>query len=116
MERYCLHMGASLAIGKVQEGCIQCPFHHWRFDNSGQCAFIPEVDHFPPTARQSVYSTVERYGYIWVWYGSQIPLFSLPEFPPAEDERDDYMPFRFALNTKTTTLQDCSYYFLFLGK
>ncbi|GAB1540586.1 hypothetical protein NUACC21_32550 [Scytonema sp. NUACC21] len=102
MQRYCSHMGASLAIGKVVNGCIQCPFHHWHFDSSGQCVFIPEVDTIPPKARQANYPTVERYGYIWVWYGSETPMFPLPEFPAAEDEKHNYMPFRFADLTKTT--------------
>jgi len=102
MQRYCSHMGASLAIGKVVDGCIQCPFHHWRFDSSGKCSFIPEVDAIPPKARQVNYPTVERYGYIWVWYGSETPMFLLPDFPAAEDERHNYMPFRFADLTKTT--------------
>jgi nitrite reductase/ring-hydroxylating ferredoxin subunit len=102
MERYCSHLGASLAIGKVVEGCIQCPFHHWRFDNSGHCVFIPEVDRIPPMARQVNYVTAERYGFIWVWYGSETPLFPLPMFSAAEDERDNYMPLRFANPAKTT--------------
>ncbi|NMG18477.1 Rieske 2Fe-2S domain-containing protein [Brasilonema bromeliae] len=102
MQRYCSHKGTSLAIGKVVDGCIQCPFHHWRFDSSGQCVFIPEVDKIPPKARQANYVTAERYGYIWVWYGSETPMFPLPEFPAAEDDRHNYMPFRFADLTKTT--------------
>ncbi|ARV57257.1 hypothetical protein BZZ01_00210 [Nostocales cyanobacterium HT-58-2] len=102
MERYCSHMGASLAIGKVVEGCIQCPFHHWRFDSSGECVAIPDVERIPPRARQATYVTAERYGYIWIWYGSQTPLFSLPEFPAAEDQKHNYMLLRFTNNTKTT--------------
>lgn len=102
MERYCSHMGASLAIGEVIDGCLQCPFHLWRFDCSGECVFIPEVEYIPPKARQSTYVTVERYGYIWVWYGSEIPLFPLPEFSAAEDKRHNYMAFRCAVKCKTT--------------
>ncbi|NMG08485.1 aromatic ring-hydroxylating dioxygenase subunit alpha [Brasilonema sp. UFV-L1] len=94
MDPYCSHKGASLAIGKVVDGCIQCPFHHWRYDSSGKCVYIPDVENIPPMARQTTYVTAERYGCIWVWYGTQTPLFSLPEFPSAEDERDNYMPVR----------------------
>jgi aminopyrrolnitrin oxygenase len=45
IDRYCSHRGTSLAIGQVKDGCIQCPFHHWRYDNSGNCVFIFELDH-----------------------------------------------------------------------
>ncbi len=102
MERYCSHMGASLAVGEIKEGCIQCPFHHWRYDNSGHCVFIPDLDSIPPTARQATYVTQERYGYIWVWYGSSSPMFPLPEYPAAEDQKHKYLPWRFAVNTTTT--------------
>jgi aminopyrrolnitrin oxygenase len=91
MEPYCSHKGASLAIGKVVDGCIQCPFHDWRYDSSGKCVFIPEVEHIPPMARQTTYVTAERYDCIWVWYGSQTPLFSLPEVPAVENERHKYI-------------------------
>ncbi|WP_414588667.1 Rieske 2Fe-2S domain-containing protein [Scytonema sp. PCC 10023] len=103
MQRYCSHMGASLGIGKVVDGCIQCPFHHWRYDNSGQCVSIPEVENIPSTARQVNYASVERYGYIWAWYGSETPLFPLPEFFASGNEKHNYIPVsRFTLNTKTT--------------
>ncbi|QFS51697.1 Rieske 2Fe-2S domain-containing protein [Nostoc sphaeroides] len=102
MQGHCSHMGASLAVGKVVDGCIQCPFHHWRYDSSGQCIFVTSLNEIPPKARQVNYATAERYGYIWVWYGSETPLFPLPEFPAAEDERHNYMSFRFTDPTTTT--------------
>ncbi|WP_414588666.1 Rieske 2Fe-2S domain-containing protein [Scytonema sp. PCC 10023] len=103
MQRYCSHMGTSLGMGKVIDGCLQCPFHHWSFDSSGQCVSIPEVENIPSKAHQTTYVTVERYDYVWVWYGSKTPLFPLPEFPAAEQERHKYMRgLRFSLNTTTT--------------
>jgi aminopyrrolnitrin oxygenase len=104
MKRYCSHMGMSLAQGEVIDGCIRCPFHNWQYDRSGQCVSIPNVSHIPPKARQSVYPTNERYGYIWAWYGSETPLFPLPEFPAAENKHD-YMFYRFADGTKATIRQ-----------
>ncbi|KOP26509.1 hypothetical protein AMR41_10065 [Hapalosiphon sp. MRB220] len=107
MERFCSHVGASLAIGEVVDGCIQCPFHHWRYDNSGVCVHIPKVatphtDHIPSTARQKTYVTEERYGYIWVWYGTATPLFELPGFDAAESNKHKYMPYRFSFQTETS--------------
>lgn len=105
MQRHCSHMGASLAMGKIVNGCIQCPYHHWRYDASGKCISIPEVEYIPKTAGQISYVTAERYGYIWVWYGSQNPLFALPEFSAAEEQRYNYIPARFVYTTKTTVLR-----------
>jgi aminopyrrolnitrin oxygenase len=102
MERFCAHMGASLALGKLKDSCLQCPFHHWEFDSTGECVSIPEIDKIPPTARQKTYVTVERYGYIWVWYGTEEPLFPLPEFPPAESEQKNYMPCNVSFEVHTT--------------
>ncbi|MBI9106171.1 MAG: Rieske 2Fe-2S domain-containing protein [Spirochaetales bacterium] len=36
----CAHRGASLAMGKVCEGNIQCPFHGLEFDSSDRCVKI----------------------------------------------------------------------------
>ena len=96
MPRHCPHMGASLAGGKVVDGCLRCPFHHWRFASSGQCVEIPGIDRIPTAARQNVYPVLERYDYIWVWYGSATPMYPLPDFPALEADRDGYMGFRYA--------------------
>ncbi|WP_414588674.1 Rieske 2Fe-2S domain-containing protein [Scytonema sp. PCC 10023] len=115
MDRYCSHLGASLAVGQVVDGCIRCPYHHWCYDSSGECVSAPELEHIPPKARQATYYTIEKYGYIWVWYGSKVPLFPLPEFPSAEAQRHKYMAFRYAYATKTTVQRvveagGCDYY------
>lgn len=102
MERYCSHMGADLAAGEIQAGCLECPFHGWRFDNSGQCTVAPDIEYIPKTAFQPTYPVMERYGYIWVWYGSATPLYPLPEFAAAERERTSYMSLRFKFKANTT--------------
>jgi phenylpropionate dioxygenase-like ring-hydroxylating dioxygenase large terminal subunit len=105
MPRFCPHMGASLALGKVVDGLLRCPFHHWGFDASGTCTVIPGVDRIPSTARSTPYPTIERYGHIWVWYGSPEPMFDLPDFPALEDDRHEYVGFRFTDCTRGTARQ-----------
>ncbi len=40
----CPHMGASLSGGHVEEGCVTCPWHYWRFRLSdGAWADSPRV-------------------------------------------------------------------------
>lgn len=39
----CPHRGASLALGKIKDGCITCPFHGIAFDGEGKCKEIPFV-------------------------------------------------------------------------
>lgn len=105
MPRFCPHMGASLALGRVSDGLLRCPFHGWGFDSSGACVDIPGVRRIPPTARRSPYPVVERYGHVWVWYGSPEPMFGLPDFPALEDNADDYVGFRFDDRTDGTVRQ-----------
>ena len=66
---------------------------------------MPESDTIPPTAFQSAYTTTERYGYIWVWYGSPTALYPLPEFPEAESNRHNYMFYRKDYHVTTTVLR-----------
>ncbi len=112
MERYCSHQGASLARGKVVDGCLQCPFHNWHFDSAGACVMIPgksqkepRLEPIPRTARQVTYPTIERYGYVWVWYGSKAPLHPLPEVPADDSARDGYKCLKIAYETRTSVLR-----------
>src|ERR1700741_3649271 len=35
MEELCMHRGASLALGRVEEGGIRCLYHGWKFSGDG---------------------------------------------------------------------------------
>lgn len=40
----CMHMGASLSGGTVEDGWVICPWHYWRFRLAdGGCAHAPKV-------------------------------------------------------------------------
>lgn len=115
MDRYCSHLGASLAVGQVFNGCIRCPYHHWCYDSSGKCVSAPEIESIPRKAHKTSYFTIEQHGYIWVWYGTKMPLFPLPDFPSTEDETRKYMDFRYSYAAKTTVQRvveagGCDYY------
>ncbi len=32
IDNYCLHVGGPLADGAVQDGCVVCPWHGWRYE------------------------------------------------------------------------------------
>ncbi|MER7844814.1 Rieske 2Fe-2S domain-containing protein [Kitasatospora sp. NPDC096077] len=102
MPRQCPHMGASLAGGTVVDGQLQCRFHHWRFDGTGSCVEAPGTDRIPTRAHLRRYHTIERYGYVWVWYGSEEPMFPLPELPALGADRPGYRRFRLADSTGAT--------------
>ncbi|MBW1600782.1 Rieske 2Fe-2S domain-containing protein [Streptomyces sp. JJ66] len=99
----CPHAGAALHGGKVVDGTLECPFHRWRFDESGACVFVPGRR---PPARAAVATlpTRERSGYVWAWYGSRTPRYEPPDLPGLEARRfPGVRSFRLADPTRATT-------------
>ena len=40
----CAHRGTQLSVGWVEDDCIRCRYHGWRYDGSGQCVEQPGED------------------------------------------------------------------------
>lgn len=80
MSAWCAHLGADLSVGDVVGGEIRCAFHHWHYGADGVCSKIPSGDAIPPRARVTALPTVERWGLIWAFNGTE-PLYPSPEFP-----------------------------------
>ena len=86
----CVHRGAKLSLGAIQshsgQQCLVCPYHGWKYAESGQCVSIPAHPGLTPPAkaRAQTFAVRERYGVIWVCFGS--PPVDVPDFPIAEDE------------------------------
>jgi len=80
----CPHREAPLSKGAVIAGCIECPYHGWRFDPSGACVLVPSAGPgapIPPKARLGSVHVAERYGLIWLCLDE--PVAGIPEI--AED-------------------------------
>ena len=76
----CPHRSASLSLGRLHEGCIECPFHGFRFSAEGNCTLVPETGKGAENLRVEVLACVERYGFIWHYYGSAAPSGEPPWF------------------------------------
>ncbi|MGA9524469.1 MAG: aromatic ring-hydroxylating dioxygenase subunit alpha [Myxococcaceae bacterium] len=64
----CPHRGAALSLGRVREdGCLQCPFHGWRFDGAGDCVEVPLADAKHVQLRATSFPVIERSGLLWVY-------------------------------------------------
>jgi len=70
-DAYCPHLGAHLADGRVVGSELQCPFHHWRYDQAGHCTFALRARRIPERARLRSYPTMERNGLIFIWKHDQ---------------------------------------------
>lgn len=99
----CPHAGAALYGGRVVGGTLECPFHRWRFDESGACVFVP--GRRPPArAGVSPLPTRECSGYVWVWHGGEPPRYEPPDLPDLEARRlPSTRRFRLADPTRATT-------------
>lgn len=85
MDSRCAHKGASLALGKVVNGTIECPYHGWRYDGAGQCVRIPAREEMTGVIKASVrqFHASESAGIIWV--ALETPEFPAPVFPEIDD-------------------------------
>lgn len=84
MSAYCPHVGADLSIGRVVDGRIQCAFHRWEYDHTGQCVKTGIGDPPPKAACLFKFPAAERFGFIWAFNG-ETPLFDLPQLPYPDD-------------------------------
>ena len=80
LRELCCHRGASLCLGRIEEGGIRCIFHGWKFDVDGTIIDMPNAtdDRFMKRYRQPSFPVVEKGGLIFVYLG---PREEQPPFP-----------------------------------
>ena len=44
MHEVCIHRGTALSLGRVEGSEIVCAYHGWRFDETGACTRIPQME------------------------------------------------------------------------
>ncbi|MBN1486733.1 MAG: aromatic ring-hydroxylating dioxygenase subunit alpha [Anaerolineae bacterium] len=78
----CVHRGVELSKGKVVRGKhLQCPFHGFEYDTSGQIKIIPAQGWDAPVDERfkvRQYPTYEAHGFIWIWWGQNPPADLAP--------------------------------------
>lgn len=84
VDAYCPHLGAHLGHGGCVEGeSVRCPFHGWRFDETGRCTEVPKSPITSDKARLRTYPVKEQNGTIFAFYdpeeGAPWPLPVLEE-------------------------------------
>ena len=83
----CPHRGGALGDGRLHDGCLECPYHGWTFDPTGDCGAIPSLGkdaRIPERTRIDVYPVTERYGLVHVFLGDldeadRPPVMPVPE-------------------------------------
>lgn len=80
LDEACPHRGASLALGRVENGGIRCIFHGWEFDVNGTLLETPNCPdpRVRPRIKAPTYPVREAGGLIWAYLG---PPDKEPPFP-----------------------------------
>ena len=83
----CPHRGVALSLGKVKDGCLECPFHGWQFDGTGRAAHVP----LNPDAKRELLSAtsvpVKQLGdLLWIYTA---PVKQAPTEPVAPEGLSD---------------------------
>lgn len=74
----CAHRRTQLSLGWVEEDCLRCFYHGWKYDGAGQCVEQPaEPQPFTSKIRIPSYPVKEYLGLIFVYLGKGKP----PQFP-----------------------------------
>lgn len=102
MDRFCPHQGASLALGRVVDGTLRCPFHHWRFAADGHCVMAPDTRRVPPGVRAGTMTAHEAQGLVWAWIGSARVDYPTPAFPDPRQHRRSHRSYRFQFTTEAS--------------
>jgi phenylpropionate dioxygenase-like ring-hydroxylating dioxygenase large terminal subunit len=82
----CPHRNVPLSLGRVAEsGRLECKYHGWQFDGSGQCRQVPGLEEGAARERRCASAAVrEQEGLVWVC--------------PALGEEPDAPPFKVGLD------------------
>jgi nitrite reductase/ring-hydroxylating ferredoxin subunit len=102
LHAHCVHRGASLEYGAIEDRGIRCCYHGMVFDVDGTCLHVPypkgeekEAERFACSIRQGAYKAFERHGLVFAYMG---PPEKEPPFPEWEGnftvaDTDELVPY-----------------------
>jgi 5,5'-dehydrodivanillate O-demethylase oxygenase subunit len=80
----CAHRRTALSVGRVEDDCLRCLYHGWKYDGGGSCVDQPaEPAGFAKNVRIASYPTREYLGLIFAYLGAGHQP-ELPRFPELE--------------------------------
>jgi len=85
----CPHRNVPLSLGRVRGAQIQCAYHGWEFDHTGQCRAIPGLvgDLRAHERRATSFACRESQGFVWVWGEAEAESTREPFRFPYDGER-----------------------------
>lgn len=99
LEDKCPHRLAPLSEGRIAEdGLLECPYHGWAFDGTGQCDRIPQqsVGGTAETSKRACVASLPtevRQGLLFVYPGKpeNAPRVTIPIIEPLEESPDEWV-------------------------
>jgi len=72
LEDRCPHRQVKLSHGRVTGELLECAYHGWQFNSSGECAAVPYLadNQKLPNCKIRQYSVQEQDGFIWLFPGN----------------------------------------------
>ncbi|MBT5896430.1 MAG: Rieske 2Fe-2S domain-containing protein, partial [Rhodospirillaceae bacterium] len=88
LEDRCPHRQAPLSMGNIIGDQIQCDYHGFMFDGAGACTHIPRQDKIPARMGVRAFAVVERWGFVWLWWGDREKAddSAIPHLPWTEED------------------------------
>ena len=85
VEPYCTHKLAPLFFGRNEDCGLRCVYHGWKFDVTGACVDMPNVDaaageRMKHNVGITSYPVREAGGLVWVYLGTPEGIPGLPNF------------------------------------
>jgi vanillate O-demethylase monooxygenase subunit len=82
----CIHRGAPLSMGWVENGEIVCAYHGFRYAADGQCVRVPAQPEaaIPKKLCLQRFATEVRHGLVWVCLAGD-PVRPIPDWPALSD-------------------------------
>jgi renierapurpurin 18,18'-hydroxylase len=79
LEDRCPHRQVKLSHGRVMGDELECAYHGWRFDSTGECAAVPYLaaNQKLPSCKIRPYPVIEQDGFIWLFPGETLNLTSV---------------------------------------
>ena len=84
IQYHCMHRGASLEFGRVEERGISCAYHGWLYDVDGNCLeqpCEPADSKFYQSIKATAYPVQQLLGLHWAYLGPQ-PAPVIPHYEP----------------------------------
>ncbi|WP_297368662.1 aromatic ring-hydroxylating dioxygenase subunit alpha [Acidocella sp.] len=97
----CPHRFVPLHLGKREGDEVVCPYHGLKFNHQGACTHNPHGNKaIPKAANVTAYTLLERYGFVWIWFGDQpADPTKLPDYSPLDVGHENALAFTY-MHTK----------------